>query len=1339
MALKRLPGTFLVLMLLSISTLLFAGQQRHSRPIPIIDLAVSALSGNITPSVGLSNVYTVRVDNNGSASQTNYQIKLRTLSNQILTIANGIPLDSLQAVNIEIIWIPEQQFSEPIVAELELPDDEDSSNNLSNSLQIYVQPEGQIAQTVGSGEDNSYLPIAFYQKSSIFQGIYYPEELANTGSITQLSFHANLPSGIPIGNKPLRIWLGSTSLPDLSQGFISSRQLLEVFNGTVYFPAGSGMITINLDTPYIYNGGNLVLNVQRPLDSNYYGYQCYFQCQSLGNSRSRQLTSQTVDYNPEYLSEGNLSGQFPQTTFHFNPTITPPGLLAYPAAPHFDSAVVDAQYSKTLKLTSGALAEITISSITLSGDASISLESLPTLPISLAWGETLSLILNYLPSSAGEHFATLVILDDTSPDQSLIPISGTAIDARISIIPHQQNFDSTLTPFLPSGWSRIVQSPSSNANVYTLSSTTPYSSPNILRFQDSSSLPNNILLISPPFAPGIATHSLKLNFKAKGINSSPNLLVGTTDSISDPTAFTLLSTIPLNSAWASYSVSLAACETEHRQFAFKLNDDGIMLDIYLDDISVDYLPQNDLAATAIFGNPSPVLGQEADYFINVFNWSSIAQANYQVKLFNSLGSELASVNGPTVNPGQNVQVLLSWIPLSETEQSLYGRVVFPQDEFPANNQSPSFSIYPLPSSLQSINIGLGNQVARIPVDVSRLSSLFETIFSASEMSNQSAQITGLRFYNSFNTNVPAMPTKIWLGNTSVNNLQSGWVPASQMFLVFDGPIDCPSGSNAITVNFPLPFSYDGNQNLAMMVQRQDAEDYYSSSCYFRAQTQGSLRSRKVYSNSYLYNPDYPPTNSYLSGQFPQTSFLILPNLQGDISGTITDLQNNPLSGVMVYLTGTEHFSQSDTNGAFSFTDLPAGTYHLEYVLHGYQEYTQTILLEAEEQELLAVQLSPLPMVNVYGQFFASDTGMGLAEASLVLEGYDVYQIITSATGGFHIAGVYCNQTYSYSISANGYSTLTGLINIGDTDYFWPAQTLFELAYPPLNLLASIDNASVNLSWELADSVRCSQNSARDKQTNERTLLGFKLWRLRVGQEDNPPAWISLHTTLIPQSSFTDISWRDLAEGVYRWAVQAIYSAAVESQIAFSNPLLKELDFGGIVGTVRGVNGIPLQGVIVRAGSYSTTTNNWGAFSFAVPLGVYSLGCTTVGYYPLHLDNVEVIPFQNTTVELNLQPVSISDELLPVKVTALQGNFPNPFHLFTNINYSIKEPCEVRLDLYNIKGQLISSLVNEYQPTGNYAVRFDAASQKSKPLASGIYLYRLSAGNYKATGKMVFRF
>ncbi|MDD2360607.1 MAG: carboxypeptidase regulatory-like domain-containing protein, partial [Syntrophaceticus schinkii] len=268
------------------------------------------------------------------------------------------------------------------------------------------------------------------------------------------------------------------------------------------------------------------------------------------------------------------------------------------------------------------------------------------------------------------------------------------------------------------------------------------------------------------------------------------------------------------------------------------------------------------------------------------------------------------------------------------------------------------------------------------------------------------------------------------------------------------------------------------------------------------------------------------------------------------------------------------------------------------------------------------------------------------------------------------------------------------------------------------------------------SLATSARSTSNRSTN-RALVGYKVWRLAAGQEANEASWVLLTDDVISTLNTVDDDWATLVNGTYKWAVKAVYSSDVLSVAALSNPLVKEVLNGTIVGFVRRQNQQGIAGATVTVpGGYSATTNTAGAYSLVVPVGVYSVTATANGFTPFTYDNITVSPSQNTTVNFVMSPVSNEDEVIPVTATMLKGNYPNPFNPETTISYDIKDPASVRLNVYNLKGQLVRSLVNEDQNAGRYRVVFDGRDEKGNPLASGIYLYRFTAGDYSHTRKMM---
>ena len=85
---------------------------------------------------------------------------------------------------------------------------------------------------------------------------------------------------------------------------------------------------------------------------------------------------------------------------------------------------------------------------------------------------------------------------------------------------------------------------------------------------------------------------------------------------------------------------------------------------------------------------------------------------------------------------------------------------------------------------------------------------------------------------------------------------------------------------------------------------------------------------------------------------------------------------------------------------------------------------------------------------------------------------------------------------------------------------------------------------------------------------------------------------------------------------------------------------------------------------------------------------------------------------------------------------LQQNYPNPFNPSTKIEYSISEPSIVRINIYNINGELIKELINEEKNNGNYSVIWNGKDNKGIIVASGTYFYQIQVGDYVQAKKMI---
>lgn len=122
---------------------------------------------------------------------------------------------------------------------------------------------------------------------------------------------------------------------------------------------------------------------------------------------------------------------------------------------------------------------------------------------------------------------------------------------------------------------------------------------------------------------------------------------------------------------------------------------------------------------------------------------------------------------------------------------------------------------------------------------------------------------------------------------------------------------------------------------------------------------------------------------------------------------------------------------------------------------------------------------------------------------------------------------------------------------------------------------------------------------------------------------------------------------------------------------------------------------------------------------------------------LKLEKVEVAD-RSGTVHRGEKAGIVSSAVLP-KAFALEQNSPNPFNPSTTISYEIPEAngaTKVVLTVFNIRGQKVTTLVDELKDAGRYSVNWDGRSDSGQSVSSGVYFYRLQAGDFSAVRKMV---
>jgi glycerophosphoryl diester phosphodiesterase len=142
-----------------------------------------------------------------------------------------------------------------------------------------------------------------------------------------------------------------------------------------------------------------------------------------------------------------------------------------------------------------------------------------------------------------------------------------------------------------------------------------------------------------------------------------------------------------------------------------------------------------------------------------------------------------------------------------------------------------------------------------------------------------------------------------------------------------------------------------------------------------------------------------------------------------------------------------------------------------------------------------------------------------------------------------------------------------------------------------------------------------------------------------------------------------------------------------------------------------------------------------------PGQVARLGTSLGSYFKGSIDNIQIFDRALSDAEIKFlyDEIKISATAdythnLPEHYSLMQ-NYPNPFNPATTLNYTVAHSGHVTLFIYDLLGRKVAELVNQRLNPGSYQVTWDGRDQTGIPVASGVYFYKISSGNFTATKKM----
>ncbi len=170
-----------------------------------------------------------------------------------------------------------------------------------------------------------------------------------------------------------------------------------------------------------------------------------------------------------------------------------------------------------------------------------------------------------------------------------------------------------------------------------------------------------------------------------------------------------------------------------------------------------------------------------------------------------------------------------------------------------------------------------------------------------------------------------------------------------------------------------------------------------------------------------------------------------------------------------------------------------------------------------------------------------------------------------------------------------------------------------------------------------------------------------------------------------------------------------------------------------VGVSTLTNPIPASFQYLTGPSYVEVPTTWTEYVY--DLSAYNgmnvwigIRCVSNDAFVMYIDNFSIHGIGGS--------VSNEDNTIPVVLTELKGNYPNPFNPETTIRYSVSDNSPVVLEIYNVKGQLVKTLVNEVKASGNHTAVWNGKDNNGSSVSSGVYFYKMKAGKFSSTRKMI---
>jgi len=483
----------------------------------------------------------------------------------------------------------------------------------------------------------------------------------------------------------------------------------------------------------------------------------------------------------------------------------------------------------------------------------------------------------------------------------------------------------------------------------------------------------------------------------------------------------------------------------------------------------------------------------------------------------------------------------------------------------------------------------------------------------------------------------------------------------------------------------------------------------------------------------------------------------------------------PVANAVIEFLGTDgfcfqHTAYTGPDGRYE-ASLPPGTYYVSCLvtradsLFIYQEFYDDVhnLADATPVEVVANDTTAgidfgIPGQGGVGQFSISGTvtsdGIALENARVIFESRwmpwaniepMVFEVTTDQNG-------YYELTVNFFVPVPFLEFIASARKPGFHPEFWEEKPSHFLADP---IVLTSDTVLTDINFTLDPII--SDNSISGTITGEDgTLIGNAFV---IGSNAHTGELVFTFSDFQGNYSLNSLQRGnyyllfaangyvpEFYDDVLLWeqATPVFAAGAVTGIDAALTPISTDSSAGSLAGLVRDDQGNPLSGVLLALRnpmgdiiSYAFSDGNGSYMLNGLDQGAYQVHASKVRYGSVTREidfDVEAAGSAILDFTLNATTTGLPDETdtrgIPT-TTQLYGNFPNPFNPQTTIRFGLPQSGRVKIEIYNLAGQKVRTLLDAETPAGNHSVTFEAGN-----LASGVYLYRLETEQFSSVKKMV---